>query len=452
MEKGRRLENMFWRIWGSERNHREFSGALVSAMFMKVYTSDDIPSHVPSKSIPEPESDDGPEGELLSRPSLEIQYPPTPPPSPVSGSLYQGTANHSFLSKNPELTKITASLQQVVVRPRPPPSPPPRRLSVGGAVSPATVNVPIQPKAEKSTASAPKARKLSLPEQQSSSSPSQQGTLSTVEEDEASEWVSASFQSKDSRSSINNPGVNPKIVRADRLRRGVRKKATLPVRGNRSRGIPPSIVPKQQRNAAPKLVRNKLNHETSKDPPESTTNSLQSSTISPKHPTLPTPELDDSQGQSTMPSREGGGKGSLGAWIVDPDFRTKYIEQKQKVLEMTARAPTTTALAQNVVTAHIYRSEGLESSSKRAGRGGLSGRRKNVLDEVVPLKGVDELQKDVNTGQVQGMGKIGLPRQKSQLSMLFENAKRAIDPVQVKEDPVVARARRRKEAEKRNRR
>jgi len=102
-----------------------------------------------------------------------------------------------------------------------------------------------------------------------------------------------------------------------------------------------------------------------------------------------------------------------GGWIVDPDFRTKYIDQKQKQKE-AARASPTTALSHDTV------------SVRRVPRG----KRKEVLvvDSTVPLKeGDTKVVRKVE-------GRPALPRQKSELTMLIENARKDGESSKATED------------------
>jgi hypothetical protein len=86
---------------------------------------------------------------------------------------------------------------------------------------------------------------------------------------------------------------------------------------------------------------------------------------------------------------------SGGGWIVDPDFRTKYIERKQQAV--VRAAPATVRLVEEVATARTRR-------EKR----GL------VVEDV---GGIEAAAADSGKGK-------GLVRGKSQLTLLFEEAKK----------------------------
>lgn len=121
------------------------------------------------------------------------------------------------------------------------------------------------------------------------------------------------------------------------------------------------------------------------------------------------------EGDDEESRRKGDAVGS--GWVVDPDFRTKYLEQKNKEkLGTLTKAVSTIAVSEAVTKA------------SRRGKG------KNVLvvDEIVSLKGLSEDMGDVQVAPIVSVRDVevdeqtsNLPRRKSELTLLFEGAKKA---------------------------
>jgi hypothetical protein len=123
-----------------------------------------------------------------------------------------------------------------------------------------------------------------------------------------------------------------------------------------------------------------------------------------------------------------------GNWVVDPDFRSKYLEQKRKeglaalaAITPPVKTSPTTTVTESVVTA---RSQAKHSKGKR--KGGV--RMTLVVDSVTPLKGVEEEDEGEcspsnNSGRRKldpmgvrdGLFSSDLQRRGSGLAMLFEN-------------------------------
>ncbi|KAI5791889.1 hypothetical protein EDC01DRAFT_616288 [Geopyxis carbonaria] len=380
VEHGRRLENLMWRVWGRERLEKRCSARLVSDIFMMICQEDDTTLFklwkkaveanikVPDKRKHVPPLD----SIATPRPSLEIECPPTPPPSPIPDSVQRGFATESYLSKLPPHTAITACLQQAF--PPPPPSPPPLIVKPEPAPD------------EDEYEDEPVPRNQPSRNQRPPVSPAANARTTS----DASISGAGSFQSQDSKSSKgskNSGGVAP-TTRSEQLRtsRGRRKKGAYvaPSRANRTRGIRP-----------PPLTRKSTGSSTNTTTATSPTTSISPTTSAPQSlPGVP-PRKPPKRQDSIVSEPDSKSAG----WVVDPDFRTKYIEQKKQAGLVALRAPPTTAVA---------------STRRRVNR------RKNVLvvDELVPLKGLEEAEEPV-----QAVGEfITLPRQKSELSMLFESA------------------------------
>jgi hypothetical protein len=206
-------------------------------------------------------------------------------------------------------------------------------------------------------------------------------TLDTVPETKASEWVSGSVRSTDSRSSKGS-GSTKLIARAEqrggKARRGKKVYFGAPSRANRPRGIPPPIRRTKSNTAASSPV---SEIDEVDEPPRPL-------------PSAPKPQPEKKE-QPEKKKEQKHRDTSSGGWIVDPDFRTKYIDKKEKQKEMLARAiraPATTALTNNVVF-------GTASSRPENGKG----KNVQVADEALP----------------------SLPRQKSFLTLLLESEKKA---------------------------
>ncbi|RPA83306.1 hypothetical protein BJ508DRAFT_70497 [Ascobolus immersus RN42] len=100
IDKGRRYENLFWRVWASERLQKRISGHCVATIFMTIAEGEEPYEHSKYR-IPPPK---------LEKP---MDAPPTPPPSPL------------FPTEPTRLsgTQIMTVLQRAF-RPSPLPSPP----------------------------------------------------------------------------------------------------------------------------------------------------------------------------------------------------------------------------------------------------------------------------------------------------------------------------------------
>lgn len=438
VHKGRRLENLFWRIWGSERTGRPFSGRLVSAIFMVIYNNDEefvqvpqkpTPSRAPATSpaaLPTPATViPTPPSQLESstpHASLEIECPPTPPPSPLLTDAL--TAQSSDQSRR--LRSSIDSLQQT-----PPPRPP---------SPPVPVNVPPPPDPPArpaNTAAAPNGHPL-LPAPLNLAPPSVNGTA-----------LSSSVSSRSSSATTDSSG-NRRSTDSTRPPRGRRKKTSFAVgtkaagHPSRPRGIRPPATARRKAQSTSNTAANSPTQHMQVDIPRS----LPSSGTTPRRPprrqdsTLSEP--DDARAREEVVKA---------AWLVDPETRAKYLDRKRGGVPSALVAPAlagktapTTAVVEDTATAHTT---------------GRRGRRKNVLvvDEIVPLKGLkeedegsptpppaitvgDDLSSRFSSGttsaaavnstqrKLDPMGvrdsilPANLVRRKSELTMLFENAKK----------------------------
>lgn len=118
-------------------------------------------------------------------------------------------------------------------------------------------------------------------------------------------------------------------------------------------------------------------------------------------------------------------------WVVDPDFRTKYLERKKRenLVALTFIVPVTVAKAMST-TAVV---ESVATIPTKAGRG--KGKNGLVVDEIVPLKGLVEGVRGVQASKATVIESVlekeidelpsNLVRRKSELTLLFEGAKKA---------------------------
>lgn len=106
---GHRLENLFWRIWGSDRLLKRLSGSRIAHLFMMIQQGEEAFERENSKlRIPE-------FGRVaqawLSIPGGSLKIPPTPPPSPID-SYFHGSGGRPPMSRLPSQDDITESLYQ----------------------------------------------------------------------------------------------------------------------------------------------------------------------------------------------------------------------------------------------------------------------------------------------------------------------------------------------------
>lgn len=130
---GHRLENLFWRIWGSDRLLKVLPGSRIAHLFMMIQQGEDaFERENPKLRIPDfgraaPQH-------WLSIPGGSFKIPPTPPPSPID-SYFHGSGGRPPMSRLPSQNDITESLYQAFIQqqrltnraspPDPPRVPPP---------------------------------------------------------------------------------------------------------------------------------------------------------------------------------------------------------------------------------------------------------------------------------------------------------------------------------------
>ncbi|KAH0604672.1 uncharacterized protein H6S33_006340 [Morchella sextelata] len=419
LDKGRRLENLFWRIWGSERMNRNFSGQKVSQIFTMIFESESgfelsRPPPRPIRAALPPPSSPSFVADIDTlnspRPSLEIECPPTPPPSPVPPvtSVVGFQLGTSYLSKLPSQTAITASLRKKF--PDAPPSPPiPSR-------SPVIVSTPIPPIEEVEDTVSPQ-----LPPPLPSKS---NLTVTIVANVQVSPGGAASYTTV---ASASDSSEGPKVSKARKTKsdrpppRGRRKIVATKVTTTKATTGRTTVASKKNmlRPALPKRKSSSSSNTAVNTAVSSPSNTLTvdvaRSLPSSSQQRQERKRNSSTEGDDEESRRKGDAVGS--GWVVDPDFRTKYLEQKNKEkLGTLTKAVSTIAVSEAVTKA------------SRRGKG------KNVLvvDEIVSLKGLSEDMGDVQVAPIVSVRDVevdeqtsNLPRRKSELTLLFEGAKKA---------------------------
>ncbi|PWW78943.1 hypothetical protein C7212DRAFT_356187 [Tuber magnatum] len=410
LDKGRRLENLFWRIWGSERIQRTFSGKTVSKIFLIILEGErpfeKTGFRIPPMLIPTPPQP--PDPESTPRPSLEVECPPTPPPSPIppATSMAGFQLGSSYLSKIPSEMAITASLHQAFP-PRPLSPPPPSRASLSTAEKLVDSTLP----------------------QNNSPGPSRLATPSTTKtvagvgaaRSKPSSLVSSENESVSSNGGGRgkNPAVKERKARIERPARG-RRKVGLSTRVTATRKSRPA-GPRRKSSSSSNTAVNTAFSSPSQTLAVEIARSLPSDSVR-QHKALST-DGGDSGGDAT------GKRGDTADsnWIVDPDFRTKYLERKrmEKLVALTSVASVVPLVTKVVPTVAVAESQATASTKISRGKG------KGVVlvDQIVPLKGLPEEAADLQATRVlvanagdEDIDELPttLVRRKSELTLMFE--------------------------------
>ncbi|RPB05050.1 hypothetical protein L873DRAFT_1832744 [Choiromyces venosus 120613-1] len=411
LDKGRRLENLFWRIWGSERIQRTFSGRTVSKIFLMILEGErpfeKTRFRIPPLPIPTPPHP--PDPESTPRPSLEIECPPTPPPSPIPPvtSIAGFQLGSSYLSKTPSEMAITASLHQAFP-PRPLSPPPPSRASSSTA----------------------KQLMDSAPPQNNSPGPSRLIVPSNTKtmagagaaENKPSSLASSENESVSSKegSGVKNPAVKEKKARTERPARG-RRKVGVSTRVTATRKSRP-VGPRRKSSSSSNTAVNTAISSPSQTLTGDVARSLPSDSVRQRHKASST---DGGDSENDAAGKRGDTADSN--WIVDPDFRTKYLERKrkEKLVALTSVASVAPLVTKAVTTVAVVESQATASTKISRGKG------KGVVlvDQIVPLKGLPEEASDLHAARVlvanvrdEDIDELPttLVRRKSELTLMFE--------------------------------
>lgn len=418
-----------------------FSGAKVSEIFMMIVEGEGQfeqtkyripPRQISPRQIPPRQITAPPpypiETLTTPRPSLEIECPPTPPPSPIP-PVKSVVGFQLGSSKFSSQRAITDFLQQAF--PDAPPSPPiPYALSSTIPTIPEGVEV--------SSAESPK---LPLPTVleitiAAAAAAKDQPSYSTVASEEGD-----SASSKDDRKKEKARKAKP-----ERPPRGRRKvvavtKATTarttaaPTTRTTAAAAGRTTAATTARTTAARKARPGVRRKSS-----SSSNTAVNTAVSSPSNTLTVdvarslPSASQKQRRGNQSARDGseseGKKGDKSdGWVVDPDFRTKYLERKKRenLVALTLIVPVTMSKTMSTTTVV----ESVTTIPTKAGRG--KGKNGLVVDEIVPLKGLVEDVRGVQVSKViesvleKEIDELpsNLVRRKSELTLLFEGAKKA---------------------------
>ncbi|CAZ79381.1 unnamed protein product [Tuber melanosporum] len=421
LDKGRRLENLFWRIWGSERIQRTFSGKTVSKIFLMILEGEGpfekTRFRIPPLPIPTPPHPPHPES--TPRPSLEIECPPTPPPSPMPPvtSIAGFQLGSSYLSKIPSEMAITASLHQAF---------PPRLLS---PPPPSRTNPSM---AEQSTDSAPPQNDPPGPSRLATPPNTKMIVGAAAAGSKPSSLVSSENESVSSKEGGcgKNPAVKERKARTERPPRG-RRKVGVSTRVTATRRSRPA-GPRRKSSSSSNTAVNTAFSSPLQTLAGDLARSLPSDSVRQQHKVSST---DGGDFESDAVGKRGDTADSN--WIVDPDFRTKYLERKrkEKLVAWSSEAFVVPLVTKAVPTAAVVESQATASTKISRGKG------KGVVlvDQIVPLKGLSEEATDLQATRVlvanvrdEGIDELPatLVRRKSELTLMFEaEAKRSGEKV-----------------------
>lgn len=354
------------------------------------------------------------------RPSLEVECPPTPPPSPIP-PVKSVVGFQLGSSKFSSQRAITDFLQKAF--PDAPPSPP-----TPYAQSSTTPTIPEG--VEVSDMSSPKLppSHLSHPPNPTAAIAKNQPVYSTIASEDGN-----SASSKDDRKKEKAREAKPE--RPSRGRRKVIAAKTTTTRTTAATTARTTTTTTARATAARKARPGVPRRKSS-----SSSNTAVNTAVSSPSNTLAVdvarslPSASQKQRQRNLSTSESEGKNgdkSVG-WVVDPDFRTKYLERKrmENLVALTSNSTIPVAPTKTISTTTII--ENVAAPTKR-GRG--KGKNGLVVDEVVPLKGLMEDVRGAQAAKVRVVESVldketdepqsGLVRRKSELTLLFEGAKKA---------------------------
>ncbi|EPS37500.1 hypothetical protein H072_8787 [Dactylellina haptotyla CBS 200.50] len=391
---GRRLENLFWRIWGSNRIQENISGNTVARIFLMIDQGEEAIANA-YKIPPMSKS-------IIRQVPIDISVPPTPPPSP-----YSRLSPSSNLIYQPSQTALSASLLQAYPNTPPSPALPPKVPPPSPAVLP---EVPSRPTLARAHQSFP---------QSTNDSQQQIGR----------EMVSSKATSSSGRRRKHPQGI---------------LRTSISERKNR---IGPSALSRTTSNSSNATASSGIS-----TPVTSVTemSNLQDASQSGKE-TDHTNSVESEHSLSS--SRKGSQAGSAKSkedWLVEPDFRAKYLEQRKKDrLSAIAGNPIVKGPLKTSPTIATASMTAVAIPRTKRGRG----RSILVVDSVAPLKSADD--EDDNSGlsvpvvenpfssikemlptlvEKEPFEKPLFQRTKSQLSLMIEKAKRNADGEITEED------------------
>lgn len=414
-----------------------FSGAKVSKIFMMIVEGEgqfeQTKYRIPPRQIPPRQITAPPpypiETLTTPRPSLEIECPPTPPPSPIP-PVKSVVGFQLGSSKFSSQRAITDFLQQAF--PDAPPSPPiPYALSSATPTIPEGVEVsstespklPLPTVLEITIAAAAAAKdQLSY-----STVASEEGDSASEKDDRKKEKARKAKPERPARGRRKVVAVTKATTARTTAATTTRTTAAAAGRTTAATTARTTAV----RKARPGVPRRKSS---------SSSNTAVNTAVSSPSNTLTVdvarslPSASQKQRRGNQSARDGseseGKKGDKSdGWVVDPDFRTKYLERKKRenLVALTFIVPVTVTKAMSTTTIV----ESVATVPTKAGRG--KGKNGLVVDEIVPLKGLVEDVRGVQASKViesvleKEIDELpsNLVRRKSELTLLFEGAKKA---------------------------
>lgn len=370
------------------------------------------------------------------RPSLEVECPPTPPPSPIP-PVKSVVGFQLGSSKFSSQRAITDFLQKALF-PDAPPSPPiPYTQSSTIQTIPEGIEVSNMPSPELPL-SQPSKPAVSVAKDQ----PTYSSTIASEDGDSAS--------SKDDRKKEKARKAKPERPPPRGRRKVVATKATTarttvaPATRTTAATIARATAAATARTTTTTTARGTAARKARPGVPRrkssSSSNTAVNTAVSSPSNTL-TVDVARSLPSASQKQRERnllagdclGSEGKKGdksvGWVVDPDFRTKYLERK-RMENLTSNSITPVVATKTVSTTTVM--ENVAISTKK-GRG--KGKNGLVVDEIVPLKGLTEDARGGQTVNIRMVESVldkeideplsGLVRRKSELTLLFEGAKKA---------------------------
>ncbi|EWC44537.1 hypothetical protein DRE_06709 [Drechslerella stenobrocha 248] len=383
---GRRLENLFWRILGSDRIQQNISGSTVARIFLMIDKGEEAIQNKAYQIPPPPKS-------VIKQVPIDISVPPTPPPSPYS--TFSPSNNVLY---QPSQTALSASLLQAY--PNTPPSPlmPPAVPPSSPVVLSEHAIRPLLTRVHQSYPMSTNDTQVQI----------YRGMTST----KASSGSSRPRRKHSSGILRAGKAEGKKRIGLSTLSRTTSNSSNATASSGISTPMT-SITETSNINKAPDDGKD------ASEPSESFTSG---------------PTADSSSRKSS----EAGSAKSKEDWLVEPDFRAKYIEQRKKDrLSAISGNPIVKGSLKTNATIATAPMTALATPRTKKGKG----RSILVVDSVAPLKSPDEsgpaavAEKLTSpaSGALAGMvekeafEKPVFQRTKSQLSLMIEHAKRNAD-------------------------
>ncbi|KAK6335865.1 hypothetical protein TWF730_003240 [Orbilia blumenaviensis] len=329
---GRRLENLFWRILGSTRILENISGSTVARIFLMIDQGEEAIANAAYKIPP-------PSKSIIKQVPIDISVPPTPPPSPYS----RFSPSNNVLYQ-PSQTALSASLLQAYPNTPPSPAMPPRVPPPSPAVLP---EPPVRPTLTRGHQSYP-------------------------------------LTTNDTQVQIGREIVTSRPAKGTAARGSKLSKSILRKPRDKKRGHRPSALSRTASNSSNATASSGIS-----TPVTATTEitNIQDATSQSGKETDQSSSSVESEESSVKSSFAGSTKSKVD-WLVEPDFRAKYLEQRKKD-RLSAIAGNPIVKGPLKTSATIATASMTAVAIPRTKRGGR-GRSILVVDSVVPLKSADD--------------------------------------------------------------